>query len=341
MTTAIPTVAVIISNFNYSQFLPQAIGSVLLQTPAFDEIVVVDDGSTDNSREVLTRYDDQIVVLYTQNRGQLGACLAGLSATTSDYVYTLDADDYVAPDFVAQIRAALVKRPAKIQFQLHSVDSKGKRLGSVFPKYPPGYDAAAMRHDNGRLGFYICATTSGNVFSREALEQIDLRSCDPRGAFDGSPALAMPYLGEIISLNKPLAYYRVHRNSISGWSKPTTALFRQEISEFQKRWKEVLSVLGLKETPFWSAQPLYIRERQMMIACEEKRVFIGKLVWQFIAGIPGTHLPLRQKVILAVWASALLVPISAVRSYCIRTKRSSINRPNTLRIILQLILISK
>ena len=73
-----PTIAAVIPNYNYARFLPYALDSVLAQTSPFDEIIVVDDGSIDNSLEVLARYDGRIKVISIPNGGQLGAVRAGI-----------------------------------------------------------------------------------------------------------------------------------------------------------------------------------------------------------------------------------------------------------------------
>ena len=224
MSPARPTLAVLIPNYNYARFLPQTLESALAQTSPFDEILVVDDGSTDNSIELLASYNGRVKVLSISNSGQLGACRAGLAALTSDYVYSLDADDFVAPDMAARVRGVLESRPAKVQFQLDGVDGMSRPVQSAFPTFPEGYDAAAMRDDNVSAGFYICPPTSGNVFSREILERMDLSKFDLRGVIDGSPTLAIPYFGEVVSINAPLASYRMHAGSMSNWSKPSVEL---------------------------------------------------------------------------------------------------------------------
>jgi glycosyltransferase involved in cell wall biosynthesis len=337
MTATDPTLAVVIPNYNYGHYLQQALDSVLAQTPPFDEIIVVDDGSTDNSREVLAHYVGRVKVLCIPNGGQMGACWAGIRAATSDYIYSMDADDYAAPGIVEQVKAVLTSHPVKVQFQLHSVAEDGTAYGSSFPTYPSGYDAAAMKTDNSTVGFYICPPTSGNVFSRRVIEQLPMELFDPRSAFDGAPVLAMPYLGEIISLNEPLAHYRVHTNSMSSWAKPTTAILQREISIFWKTWDEVASAIRLEKPLFIRSQPLYVSERQMMIACKEHKLFIMPEVLRFFIGLPRTHLPLKQKLIFACWAFILLIPSSNLREYCIGMKRSSANRSKRLRAIVSFI----
>ncbi len=337
MSMAAPTLAVVIPNFNYARYLPQAIESVLSQRPAFDEVVVVDDGSTDDSLEVLARYAGQVTVLRLANGGQLGACRAGMAASTADYIYSLDADDFAAPGLVARIRIALADRPAKVQFQLRGVDDTGADLGSTFPTFPPGYDAAAMRWDNTALGFYICPPTSGNVFGREALARLDLADLDPRGVIDGTPSLAMPYLGDVVSIQEPLAAYRVHGGSMSRWSEPTPDLLRQEIFLFNKVWDETVLALGPAAPPRPTA-PLYIREREMMMACLQGRLFIVPMVWRFVAGLLKTHLPAKQRFVFTVWATVLLLPVAGLRDYCIRMKRSSANRSKRLRMLINAVM---
>ncbi|HEX8287412.1 MAG TPA: glycosyltransferase [Pyrinomonadaceae bacterium] len=90
-----PTVSVIIPNYNYGRFLRETIESVLAQTYPCKEIVVVDDGSTDDSLEVLARYDqNKVKIIRQKNRGVGAARNAGVKASSGDLVAFLDADDF-------------------------------------------------------------------------------------------------------------------------------------------------------------------------------------------------------------------------------------------------------
>lgn len=92
------TVSVIIPNYNYGRFLSEAVESVLAQTYPCREIIVVDDGSTDNSLEILARYEGKVRVVRQKNCGVGMARNAGVRNSTSDLVAFLDADDYWMPD---------------------------------------------------------------------------------------------------------------------------------------------------------------------------------------------------------------------------------------------------
>ena len=93
--------SVIVNNYNYGKFLPQAIDSALEQTYPRVEVIVVDDGSTDDSREIISRYDSRIRSVLKSNGGQASALNAGFTASHGDVVLFLDADDFLYPSAVA------------------------------------------------------------------------------------------------------------------------------------------------------------------------------------------------------------------------------------------------
>jgi glycosyltransferase involved in cell wall biosynthesis len=93
-----PLVSVIIPNYNYSQYLAMAIESVLSQTYKKIEIIVVDDGSTDNSLEILSSYLSDITLVSQSNSGVSSARNAGLVKASGEYVCFLDSDDVWLPN---------------------------------------------------------------------------------------------------------------------------------------------------------------------------------------------------------------------------------------------------
>ena len=87
------SVSVVIPTLNHGRYIRRAIDSVLAQTKAPDEVVVVDDGSTDDTEEVLASYGNAIQYVYQDNQGVSAARNTGIRLSTSNWVAFLDADD--------------------------------------------------------------------------------------------------------------------------------------------------------------------------------------------------------------------------------------------------------
>ena len=86
----------LINNYNYGHYLAEAVNSVLNQTVKFDEIIIVDDASTDNSQETiaqLTRETNIKYIFKPKNQGQLSSFNEGFLAAMGDIIFFLDADD--------------------------------------------------------------------------------------------------------------------------------------------------------------------------------------------------------------------------------------------------------
>jgi len=115
--TYVPTpglLSVVIPNFNYGQFVAETIASVAAQTYAPIELIVVDDGSTDNSAEVIRQAVDAAgglahaeFIALEANVGKLGAINRGLQHVHGEYLIILDADDLLTPEYAAHTITAL------------------------------------------------------------------------------------------------------------------------------------------------------------------------------------------------------------------------------------------
>lgn len=330
MSGLMPTITAIVATYNYAHFLPAALDSLLGQDPPFAEIIVVDDGSTDETPRLLAERYPQLQVLRTENQGQLGACFAGLALAHGEYIYFLDADDRAAHDLTRALASELADRPDKLQFQLRAMDMNGVAQASIFPTYPARYTAAEARHDNDMLGFYICPPTSGAVHRAAVLRSLDASVLAKREAIDGVPTLVLPYLGSLRSLNRPLADYRVHDGSDSQWGRPTSALLQRELDLFESRWRQVAALLGKDPRRLADAPPAYVTERRMMLDTMSGRASSLHTVLNYVWSMRGSHLPPKQKTILLAWAVAFFLAPSRLRHAAVHARRSPSSRPRFL-----------
>jgi glycosyltransferase involved in cell wall biosynthesis len=109
-------VSVIIPNFNYAHYLEETVNSVLTQTHPNVEIIVVDDGSTDNSLEVLSQLSKKVVVVQSENNGSCIARNLGMSKATGQYIAYLDADDTWDPEKIERQLMRLKESKADLIF---------------------------------------------------------------------------------------------------------------------------------------------------------------------------------------------------------------------------------
>jgi glycosyltransferase involved in cell wall biosynthesis len=106
-----PLVSILINNYNYARYLNATIASALNQTYPHVEVVVVDDGSTDDSKAVILSYGDRVVPVFKANGGQASALNAGFAASRGQIVCLLDADDLCLPHKVAEVVALFQAQP--------------------------------------------------------------------------------------------------------------------------------------------------------------------------------------------------------------------------------------
>ena len=146
-------VDVVITNYNYAAFLGDAVGSALAQTHPALRVIVVDDGSTDDSRERLGAYDGRIEVVLKENGGQPSAFNAGMERVRGNLVIFLDADDRLRPEAAARAAAAFAAEPelVKVQFRVAVVDGAGRPTGATKP--PPHLEAPSGDLRRAELAF--------------------------------------------------------------------------------------------------------------------------------------------------------------------------------------------
>ncbi len=211
-----PYVSIVINNYNYAQFLPQAIDSALNQTYDNIEVIVVDDGSLDQSPEIIKSYGDTIVPVIKENGGQASAINSGFLVSHGDIVMLLDADDYLLPDAAEKVVSAWKSDTVQVQSRLQLVDANGQHL-DFYPSPEIPFDSGEVSHLLLERGRYRTTVTSGLSFSRKALDQVlPIPEAEFRISADGYLITVVPFYGQVVSIDHSLGVRRCHGSNL--WS---------------------------------------------------------------------------------------------------------------------------
>ncbi len=214
-----PLVSILINNYNYGCFLSEAIDSALAQNYQHCEVIVVDDGSTDNSREIIARYGDKIIPVLKENGGQASAFNAGFAASRGSIICFLDSDDIFMPEKATEIVKAFTSHPecgwffhplhytnTPNQLSVESNDSASIKTYDLRSHFQSG-------KIKGKLPSIIPAT-SGLCFTRSFLELIlpmpEVGRISTNDNYLKYTALA---LCKGLTLNRKVGILRIHDNN--------------------------------------------------------------------------------------------------------------------------------
>lgn len=208
-----PSVAVVVTTYNHAHFLLDALQSVSAQTRAADEIVVVDDGSTDDPAAVAARFPG-VKLLRQSNRGLAAARNAGLATVSSEKVVFLDADDRLLPGALAAGLARFASAPSDcglVYGGYRHIDEHGRPLERKMLQ--TAADAQPYRQ----------LLRQGNMIGMHATAMYDRRRLQAAGAFDASlprcedydAFLRMARHAPIVSYPELVAEYRQHGRNMS------------------------------------------------------------------------------------------------------------------------------
>lgn len=208
-------VSVIIPCYNREQFIAETVNSVLAQTWPEIELIIVDDGCTDDSRKVLESYGQRITILEHSgraNRGQSAAINLGLQHSSGDYLAILDSDDLFAPDKIEKQVHFLEKHPefGLVYANCISIDENGNELYRMYCSghTPPGGPEQVLED--------CCYNVPSNsLFRRSVFEQVGFLDESLRSAQDHDFAIRIAEVTRIGYLDEYLWNYRRHGGSIS------------------------------------------------------------------------------------------------------------------------------
>jgi glycosyl transferase family 2 len=209
------TVDIVINNHNYGAFLEHALESALAQSHGRVNVIAVDDGSTDDSADILRRHEERVTVMLKEKGGQASALNAGLARCRGDVVIFLDADDVLHPDAAARVAAAFAadEGTAKVQFRMDVIDADGRPSGQVKPPAHLPMPGGDLRQAELAYPYDLAwMATSANAFRTEALRRIAPIPEDayPTTGADWYLVHLTTLLGRVVSLDSVCASYRVH-----------------------------------------------------------------------------------------------------------------------------------
>lgn len=341
--------SIIINNYNYGQFLREAIESALSQTYPNLEVVVVDDGSTDQSRSTIEGYGNRIIPVLKANGGQGSAINAGFAASRGEYILFLDSDDFLHPGAVQRIMHKFRSDVSlgKVHFRLEMVDNTGRSLGRTVPNaytpLPEG-DLSETVHKYGP-GSYTNPPTTGNAFRRKSLDMVlPIPEKDYRISADSYLFMTIPFTGTMGSLDGTFGSYRVHQNNGYWQTSLNLDKLHRQVELYLVRvrdLREFLQRIGVKGTPItWTSPfPLATRMTTLKLDRMHHRVTDDTLFRLMVDGLSTTWAgPIRgswHRVILSCYFFAMvLLP----KTLCARLAQWLFvpeSRPNILKVVLR------
>jgi glycosyltransferase involved in cell wall biosynthesis len=214
-----PLVSILINNYNYAGFLPAAISSSLEQTYPHLEIIVVDDGSQDRSRQVIEEYGQQIIPIFKVNGGQASAFNQGFAASSGEIICFLDADDLFSLNKVEKVVEIFQDYP-DIGWCFHSLQMFTDKTAAPDHATPKSVNSGVYDLRNclsqgklrGKMPFEGTAT-SGICFRRSFLEQLLPMPEEIRITSDDYLKYAAFALTPGYILLEKLAQQRIHANN--------------------------------------------------------------------------------------------------------------------------------
>lgn len=252
-------VSIIINNYNYDQFLAEAINSALNQTYQNLEVIVVDDGSTDRSCEIINEYGDRIISIFQENGKQAAAFNSGFSKSKGNIIIFLDSDDYIFPHAVDKVAAAWHPNLSKIHYRLSVVDTLGHSLGYSSPQGTHPLSSGKVWEVLLEKGGYVSTPTSGNALNRTVLEKLFPIPDEYKLTADDYLSYQIPFYGDVASIEEPLGAYRIH--SSNQWA--LTTISGAKFQRFVRHDLQNFSLLTQKAKELGYEPPADLEQRSI------------------------------------------------------------------------------
>jgi glycosyltransferase involved in cell wall biosynthesis len=269
----------LIDTYNYGRFIGEAIESVLAQDyPAEKmEILVVDDGSTDDTKERVAKYRERVKYLWKPNGGQASAFNLGIERASGEILALLDADDYWFPskirrvmeEFERQPKTGLVYHPFR-EFRSATCEWKNGDFNPI---------SGNVAEEKKKILQYTACQTSGLTFRTRLLKELLPLNEGLTIQADGLLAALIIFLAPVVAIPEPLAVYRIHGSNLYYHSSATIDRKRQAA-----RIKTIK--VFLKEMDRWLVQRGYSLRQPEILAFRRRWQHLYEIE-EFLLEAPG------------------------------------------------------
>jgi glycosyltransferase involved in cell wall biosynthesis len=198
-----PLISVVVPAYNYAAYIGETIDSILAQTYRNIEIIIIDDGSTDNTAQVVQAYGDQVRYVAKQNEGLSAARNTGTQHAQGEYIAYIDADDTLAPTFVEATLSALNAHP---EAAFAYTQQRFFEAASGVTTFPP-YNLEQLKQANN---IPACILIRANVAKQHPYDP-QFKAWED---WDHNLLLAEHGLHGVL-VNEPLINYRKHHDTQS------------------------------------------------------------------------------------------------------------------------------
>jgi glycosyltransferase involved in cell wall biosynthesis len=253
-----PLVSIVIPTYNYGRFIGETIDSALAQSYSPMEVIVVDDGSTDDTRERLAGYGDRVRYIYQQNRGLSAARNTGIEAAHGEFIALLDSDDLWLPDKLEKQVAVCVQDPhtGLVGTERFAIDETGQRLD---------YDAGRCSRDGfceltmRDLLEFPAFSPSSVLARKDAFLAVGGFNEHLQGAEDMHMWVRVAANFRVLRLNATLTGQRFHLKSMSHQADSMLRAFQGALNELftgvpqlqgHARWRRVAEARMYREVAF-------------------------------------------------------------------------------------------
>jgi glycosyltransferase involved in cell wall biosynthesis len=335
--------SIIITNYNYAKFVGAAIDSALAVDWPDKEVIVADDGSTDDSREVIVGYGSKIVPILLSNGGLTSACNAGFDRSTGDIIIFLDSDDILFPSAARTAIEAWYPRVSKVQYSLAVVDETLTPLGTCLPAYRQEFTpewARRMLKKTGSYPFSFAGAWSRRILAAAFPLPVRQGAALPNSGCNGDWSVPFPdhylshlapFFGDVVAIDdhKPQGLYRLHGRNAIALSKTSLEGYANSNVErlaCARAVNELLARLNINEEINVEFNEIYMRNKLISqrfgITCPDRGTLL-QILFKYWRSVYLDEAPLRSKAKWYLWSFLVTAsprPIS-LWAVCQRDKR--------------------